>query len=73
MNPTWACAGYLSGIFTGVLANGKRWTATWAPQIIYPLARMQCAVLLGYVGLQEGTCWAQYAPGNAQSIRGKSP
>ena len=48
MTPKHTYKGYLSGIFTGALANGRPWVRTWAGQIMSALAWLQAALLSGY-------------------------
>ena len=48
MNPRHAYKGYLSGIFTGALANGRAWVSTWAGEILSALAWLQAGMRAGY-------------------------
>ena len=48
MSPKDAYKRYLSGIFTGALANGRLWVRTWSGQIVSTLAGLQTALLSGY-------------------------
>ena len=48
MNPRHAYKGYLSGIFTGALANGRAWVCTWAGEILSALAWLQARMRAGY-------------------------
>ena len=40
MTPSHAYKGYLSGIFTGAVANGRPWVRTWAGQILSVVAML---------------------------------
>ena len=48
MTPGHSYKGYLAGIFTGALVNGRKWTASWAGQILSCLAWVQTALHAGY-------------------------
>ena len=48
MNLRHAYKGYLSGIFTGALANGRAWVSTWAGEILSALAWLQAGMRAGY-------------------------
>ena len=48
MTPGHSYKGYLAGIFTGALVNGRKWTGSWAGQILSSLAWVQTALHAGY-------------------------
>ena len=48
MTPKHTYKGYLSGIFTGALVNGRPWVRTWVGQIMSALVWLQAALLSSY-------------------------
>ena len=47
ISPVHGYKGYLAGIFSSALCNGRKWTESWAAQIVSALAWVQVALLSG--------------------------
>jgi hypothetical protein len=48
ISPAHSYKGYLAGIFSSALCNGRKWTESWAAQIASALAWVHVTLLLGY-------------------------
>ena len=59
LSPQHSYKGYLAGIFSSALANGRRWTHTWAAQILSACAWVHVALLSGYT--RADAMWAMHS------------
>ena len=48
ISPAHSYKGYLAGIFSSALRNGRQWTESWGAQIVSALVWVQVALLSGY-------------------------